>query len=272
MYLLLRWGIFTIGGLIDYSPLDLLCIPQCGDGTIQLIQSALAKRGIHLKGEAPAEQLDGTPLEALNLTVRAYNGLVRQNVKVAEQLTDCTEEELMSIRHFGPVCVREVRAALGKIGLALSGEEIWIDPPKYDLDPIAKALIKAGTPGIIAKPSVGGNSFLLQRSTPGGCQLALRRPPARSELSPHALARAFYYQGVSFVFDPDFFLTTIKGHGPELARSRITSIFMIDVDFAQVRELVLREGKFIRINEYDASSLSKMTFTGKHWILVSIDR
>jgi len=60
-----------------------------------------------------------TPIEELNLSVRAYNCLKRQGVNTIGQLTECTENDLMNVRNFGAKSIEEVKEKLIDMGLNL---------------------------------------------------------------------------------------------------------------------------------------------------------
>ncbi|MCL2437903.1 MAG: DNA-directed RNA polymerase subunit alpha [Coriobacteriia bacterium] len=60
-----------------------------------------------------------TPIEELDLSVRAYNCLKRQGVNTIGQLTECTENDLMNVRNFGAKSIEEVKDKLIDMGLNL---------------------------------------------------------------------------------------------------------------------------------------------------------
>ncbi len=60
-----------------------------------------------------------TPIEQLNLSVRAYNCLKRQGVNTIGQLTECTENDLLNVRNFGAKSIEEVKDKLIDMGLSL---------------------------------------------------------------------------------------------------------------------------------------------------------
>jgi DNA-directed RNA polymerase subunit alpha len=62
-----------------------------------------------------------TPIEELDLSVRAYNCLKRQGVNNIGQLTECTENDLMNVRNFGAKSIEEVKDKLTDMGLGLKG-------------------------------------------------------------------------------------------------------------------------------------------------------
>jgi len=60
-----------------------------------------------------------TPIEELDLSVRAYNCLKRQGVNTIGQLAECTENDLMNVRNFGAKSIEEVKDKLIDMGLNL---------------------------------------------------------------------------------------------------------------------------------------------------------
>lgn len=57
------------------------------------------------------------PIEVLELSVRAYNSLVRSNIDTVAQLQDWSDFDLMNIRNFGQNSLDEVKTVLSKIKL-----------------------------------------------------------------------------------------------------------------------------------------------------------
>lgn len=60
-----------------------------------------------------------TPIEDLELSVRAYNCLKRQGVNTIGQLVECTENDLLNVRNFGAKSIEEVKDKLVEMGLGL---------------------------------------------------------------------------------------------------------------------------------------------------------
>jgi len=69
--------------------------------------------------EAGREALLDTRMEEAGLSVRAVNCLLREGVQTVGQLTEKTEQELMSFRAFGRGCLTEVQDKLRALGLSL---------------------------------------------------------------------------------------------------------------------------------------------------------
>ena len=66
--------------------------------------------------------LEGTdvPIEALNLTVRAYNGLRRNGIQTLGELLERSGSELRALTDFGPKALEDVKERLADIGATLS--------------------------------------------------------------------------------------------------------------------------------------------------------
>ncbi|MCL5292239.1 MAG: DNA-directed RNA polymerase subunit alpha [Actinobacteria bacterium] len=59
------------------------------------------------------------PIEDLELSVRSYNCLKRENVNTLSELVERTEADLMQIRNFGAKSIEEVKEKLAELGLSL---------------------------------------------------------------------------------------------------------------------------------------------------------
>lgn len=64
-----------------------------------------------------------SPVSVLTLSRRARNVLAYQDIRSIGQLCTMTELDLLRMGRFGPKTVREIRIALGKIGLSLRPEQ-----------------------------------------------------------------------------------------------------------------------------------------------------
>ena len=58
------------------------------------------------------EEGDNIPIEELDLTVRTFNCLKRNNIHTVGQLLVLSKAQLLGIRHFGPQNYAEVRERL----------------------------------------------------------------------------------------------------------------------------------------------------------------
>ena len=83
----------------------------------------------HLTEKPPEEAIDEelakklkTPIQELELSVRASNCLESVKVETLEQLVKMTESDLLKIRSFGKTSLREVKRKLAELGLSLGME------------------------------------------------------------------------------------------------------------------------------------------------------
>ncbi len=61
------------------------------------------------------------PIKELNLSVRAYNCLMREGIRTIGDLVRMSEQDLLLIKNFGEKSVEEVKARLAEKGLSLKG-------------------------------------------------------------------------------------------------------------------------------------------------------
>lgn len=61
----------------------------------------------------------GLPIEDMELSVRSYNCLKRENIVNLGQLLERTEKDLMDIRNFGQKSIDEIKQKLAEMGLSL---------------------------------------------------------------------------------------------------------------------------------------------------------
>lgn len=62
---------------------------------------------------------DSTRIEVLELSVRAYNALMRANIKTIPQLLDIPKTRLKRIRNLGEKCLSEIEEAVKEHGYQL---------------------------------------------------------------------------------------------------------------------------------------------------------
>lgn len=74
---------------------------------------------IFVAEEEKKEKVLDTPIEDLDFSVRSYNCLRRQKVDTLQQLVECRESDLLSIRNFGAKSIKEVKEKLEELGLSL---------------------------------------------------------------------------------------------------------------------------------------------------------
>lgn len=78
-------------------------------------QPAMVERGLGM-GAALTPDRYNTPIEALNLSVRAYNCLKRSGFTTVGQVLEKSEDELLALRNFGRKSYDELRAKLVQMG------------------------------------------------------------------------------------------------------------------------------------------------------------
>ena len=90
-----------------------------------------------------------TPIEDLNLSVRAYNCLKRSGLMTVGQVLEKTEDELLGLRNFGRKSYDELRERLIELG--------YIDPDQPGLVPLVDQPARPGArparPGPAARPA-----------------------------------------------------------------------------------------------------------------------
>ncbi|MCH4249329.1 MAG: DNA-directed RNA polymerase subunit alpha [Microbacteriaceae bacterium] len=69
--------------------------------------------------DAPSSTELATPIEDLDLSVRSYNCLKRENINYVNELVALSEQQLMNIRNIGQKSVDEVKEKLEEMGLSL---------------------------------------------------------------------------------------------------------------------------------------------------------
>lgn len=82
------------------------------------LESVLAE-----KEENSAQKTLETPIEELDLSVRAYNCLKRDAIHTLQDLTSKTESELMKIRNLGKKSLKEVMDKVKDMGLSFRDED-----------------------------------------------------------------------------------------------------------------------------------------------------
>ncbi|KAB1644349.1 MULTISPECIES: DNA-directed RNA polymerase subunit alpha [unclassified Pseudoclavibacter] len=106
------------------SPRD--AVASAGSTLVELFGLArdlnTESEGIEI-GPAPADVVAptelSTPIEDLDLSVRSYNCLKRENINYVNELVALSEQQLMNIRNIGQKSVDEVKDKLEELGLSL---------------------------------------------------------------------------------------------------------------------------------------------------------
>ena len=65
-----------------------------------------------------------TPIQELELSVRANNCLESVKIETVRQLVQMTEADLLKIRSFGKTSLREIKRKLADIGLSLGMKDV----------------------------------------------------------------------------------------------------------------------------------------------------
>lgn len=137
-----KMNIRTLGDLVSTTEPDLLAYKNFGETSLKEIKDMLQAKGLHL-GQfadepvpapvAPAakqslvsvspagadEGIYNTPIENMQLSIRARRALQSLNIQTVADLVARTEPELLACKNFGQTSLNEVRQRLGEIGLSL---------------------------------------------------------------------------------------------------------------------------------------------------------
>jgi DNA-directed RNA polymerase subunit alpha len=122
-------------------------------------QPTMVGRGLG-SGSALAPDRYNTPIEDLNLSVRAYNCLKRSGLMTVGAVLEKNEEELLALRNFGRKSYDELRDKLISMGFLSEDDEhfggggsseggvamrtlVDDDDADEELGPVAKALLEA---------------------------------------------------------------------------------------------------------------------------------
>ena len=104
----------------------------------------LPERG-HGIGSALAPDRYNTPIEDLNLSVRAYNCLKRSGLMTVGQVLEKSEDELLGLRNFGRKSYDELRDRLIELG--------YVDPHAEGLQPLSDGGGRGAAAVAIRRPS-----------------------------------------------------------------------------------------------------------------------
>jgi DNA-directed RNA polymerase subunit alpha len=94
-------------------------------------QPAMVERGLGI-GAALSPDRYNTPIESLNLSVRAYNCLKRSGLTTVGQVLEKSEDELLALRNFGRKSYDELRVKLITMGFLhpeAEGLEVGMEEP-----------------------------------------------------------------------------------------------------------------------------------------------
>ena len=128
---LYRGGIRTVGQLASLKAEELLNLRNIGETSLAEIEKQLndyLSENPHLvyysKLESSSEELqnkaeenvnfteNAPPISSLNMSRRAYNALVRTDIRTLSQLINLSDAQLEAVKHVGPKTVKEIRIKL----------------------------------------------------------------------------------------------------------------------------------------------------------------
>ena len=117
-----RAKIFTIEDLINKSEAELLALPNFGQTCLNEINDKLSHYGIAVR-EQNTNSLIGLPdeyeLDFLNLSVRATNCLINNQIYTIEDLVNKSAAELLALPNFGKTSLNEINDKLKPHGYSL---------------------------------------------------------------------------------------------------------------------------------------------------------
>jgi DNA-directed RNA polymerase subunit alpha len=94
-------------------------------------QPAIVERGLGIGAALSADRYN-TPVEQLNLSVRAYNCLKRSGLMTVGQVLEKSEDDLLALRNFGRKSYDELRAKLIQMGFLQPEPEGGEMPAGYE--------------------------------------------------------------------------------------------------------------------------------------------
>ncbi|MFO1094991.1 MAG: DNA-directed RNA polymerase subunit alpha C-terminal domain-containing protein [Planctomycetaceae bacterium] len=131
-------NIRSLGDLTRISEQELLSGKNFGETSLNEVRELMRTHGLtigqnlHEKGREPAvtfrdmspqeQQLLGTPVAELNLSVRSRKCMARLGIVAVAELVQRTPDELLSAKNFGVTSLNEIRAKLGELGLKLRND------------------------------------------------------------------------------------------------------------------------------------------------------
>jgi DNA-directed RNA polymerase subunit alpha len=118
-------------------------------------QAAVVARGLGT-GAALEPDRYNTPIEELNLSVRAYNCLKRSGLMTVGQVLEKSEDELLALRNFGRKSYEELKDKLIEMGFlseaAMEEIEVEFEVPEEDIEEAPEETVMPARPKREAKP------------------------------------------------------------------------------------------------------------------------
>ncbi|MEX0786267.1 MAG: DNA-directed RNA polymerase subunit alpha [Dehalococcoidia bacterium] len=134
-------GVEAVSQAADILREELGIFSQLGKPEPSVVEHGVG-RGMAL----PADKYN-TPIEELNLSVRAYNCLKRSGLMTVGQVLEKSEDELLTLRNFGQKSYDELKARLIELGYlqadADDGDDGLAGGDDESLSPLGAALIQA---------------------------------------------------------------------------------------------------------------------------------
>lgn len=116
-----RSGIKTISELISMNIIDLLEKGNISEQTIDEIQTNLQQSGLSF---LDYDKFKGMSIDNLDLSVRAWNCLIRGGIRTIPQLTSMNTNDLLKIRNMCQKVIDEIQTKLQQSGLSLRDYEL----------------------------------------------------------------------------------------------------------------------------------------------------
>ena len=130
-----KMNIRTLGDLVRTTEIDLLGYKNFGETSLLEIKDMMGIKGLRL-GQALEDSEDcssseseptnvnnegvlGTPMEQVEMSVRARRALDGLNIHTLGELAAKSEAELLACRNFGQTSLNEIRQRLSEYGLQL---------------------------------------------------------------------------------------------------------------------------------------------------------
>jgi DNA-directed RNA polymerase subunit alpha len=141
-----KMGIRTLGDLTRITEAELLSYKNFGETSLNEIKAILTSKGLRLgqavedkaskkaavmlpggmeeeKSEADRAMMNKT-IDELQFSVRSRKCLQRLNVNTLGELMSYSESELMSVKNFGSISLKEVKEKLTELGMGLRDSEV----------------------------------------------------------------------------------------------------------------------------------------------------
>jgi len=140
-----KMGIKTLGDLTRITEAELLSYKNFGETSLNEIKIIMASKGLRL-GQAVEDKaskkaasilpgsssepsgadqaLFGKSIDELQLSVRSRKCLQKLNVNTIGDLVNYSESQLMSVKNFGSVSLKEVKEKLTQMGISLRQSEL----------------------------------------------------------------------------------------------------------------------------------------------------